>query len=294
MHRLILLICTLFLMSSTFSQDYSSRVFPMAESSLLWKVTGDSIHDNTYIFGTIHLIPQSKYYFPDTLLSINKNVDVVMLEVDLSVNMGGLMDKLILEEGSFFDFFSKEQTDSIILWAEKNLEMTESQMRMTFGKMKPFVVSTMASAMGTDEPVESYDMNISENAKKADIEILGLESFEEQISMFDNYSNEEQAEMLMASIRDDEKTIEMQNEMIDLYLGQNIDSLFIFATTDGAHSLDQTIFLDDRNKKWVPQIEDQIKKKNVLIAVGAGHLGGENGLIRLLEKKGYTLTPIKL
>ena len=34
--------------------------------------------------------------------------------------------------------------------------------------------------------------------------------------------------------------------------------------------------------------------KKCFIAVGAGHLGGENGIIRLLQKEGFYLTPIYL
>jgi len=37
-----------------------------------------------------------------------------------------------------------------------------------------------------------------------------------------------------------------------------------------------------------------IANKRCFIAVGAGHLGGPNGVIRLLEKEGYTLTPVEL
>jgi len=41
-------------------------------------------------------------------------------------------------------------------------------------------------------------------------------------------------------------------------------------------------------------IEELIREKRTFIAVGAGHLGGPNGVIRLLQQKGYTHTPIKL
>jgi uncharacterized protein YbaP (TraB family) len=38
---------------------------------------------------------------------------------------------------------------------------------------------------------------------------------------------------------------------------------------------------------------DIMGPRNVLFAVGAGHLSGEQGVINLLKKKGYTLTPLK-
>jgi hypothetical protein len=57
---------------------------------------------------------------------------------------------------------------------------------------------------------------------------------------------------------------------------------------------EEKIFIDDRNKKWIPQIRESLASKRTFIAVGAGHLGGPNGLIRLLEKEGYTLSPVEL
>ena len=46
--------------------------------------------------------------------------------------------------------------------------------------------------------------------------------------------------------------------------------------------------LDDRNKRWVPQIEAMLKEKHVFfITVGAGHLTGAKGVPALLRADGY-------
>ena len=52
--------------------------------------------------------------------------------------------------------------------------------------------------------------------------------------------------------------------------------------------------LDDRNVAWIPKLESSIKTTPSFIAVGAGHLGGKNGVIQLLRAKGYKITPIRL
>ncbi len=288
------IIIFLVLLHTATAQSSGVREFPMEENALLWRISGNNVHGDAFLFGTIHLIPAMDYFFPDTLKYINTHVDAIMLEIDLTADLSGMFESLLLEEGSLFDFFSEVQTDSLLTWAEDKLGFNESQFRISMGKMKPFVISTMAAASGTTEPTESYDMNISSNAKKAEIPVIGLETFQDQINMFDGFSREEQTAMVMSAIRDDSITRSMNNEMVELYLGQNVDSLFLFATGDSQHELDQAIFLDDRNKRWIPQIADCIAEKNTLIAVGAGHLGGPNGVIRLLEREGYTLTPIKL
>lgn len=53
-------------------------------------------------------------------------------------------------------------------------------------------------------------------------------------------------------------------------------------------------WIDERNINWIPIIEKNIAVTPSFIAVGGGHLGGKNGVIRLLRKRVYTLTPIKL
>jgi uncharacterized protein YbaP (TraB family) len=50
--------------------------------------------------------------------------------------------------------------------------------------------------------------------------------------------------------------------------------------------------LTDRNKKWIPKIETVARETPTFFGVGAGHLGGENGVIMLLKKAGFTVEPV--
>ncbi|MBK9455713.1 MAG: TraB/GumN family protein [Bacteroidetes bacterium] len=51
--------------------------------------------------------------------------------------------------------------------------------------------------------------------------------------------------------------------------------------------------LDNRNINWIPVIEEQIKLQSTFIAVGAGHLVGEKGILQLLHNQGYVISPIQ-
>ena len=55
----------------------------------------------------------------------------------------------------------------------------------------------------------------------------------------------------------------------------------------------EDILLTNRNKNWVKKIKPIMDSKNLFIAVGAGHLGGEQGLIDLLRKEGYEVEGVK-
>ena len=50
--------------------------------------------------------------------------------------------------------------------------------------------------------------------------------------------------------------------------------------------------LINRNKNWIPEISKYAKEKPTFFGVGAGHLPGENGVINLLRKAGYTVKAV--
>ena len=54
----------------------------------------------------------------------------------------------------------------------------------------------------------------------------------------------------------------------------------------------EDILLTKRNINWVDQLKSIMQKESVFVAVGAGHLVGEKGLLNLLRKEGYTVEPL--
>lgn len=277
------------------SQKNEVSEFPLTKSSLLWKIEGPGVQKGSYLFGTMHLIEKEYFIFPDKLEKLVKKSERLVMELPGLPNQFEAMKLIKLKEGTFFDFFTKEQTDTILSWAKAELGMDEEKFRASMSQMKPFVVVQMATQMQFIGKTESYEMTLEKIARENNIEIKGLETVEQQMSFFDSLSNEQQAEMVMEGIRDSEKTMRLTKEMEQVYTRQNVDSLYLMIQDEGGTiSSEQTEFLDNRNKNWVPQIIEMIGDKKTFIAVGAGHLGGPNGVIRLLEREGYILTPVEL
>lgn len=50
--------------------------------------------------------------------------------------------------------------------------------------------------------------------------------------------------------------------------------------------------LDNRNIKWVAKMPEIMKEKSTVFAVGSAHLGGEYGVLKLLEKEGYQVKAV--
>lgn len=291
----------LFILSSpVFGQEV--RDYPMEDRALLWKIEGNGVKTKSYLFGTVHLIEKEHFHFPKKLQKIVAKSDVLAMEIAGLPDPAEALKLSMLEEGSFFDFFTEAQTDSILVWVEEHTSMTGKSFKMVVGKLKPFVVSQMLVELDEKNPnrgmenKESYEVELETIAEEKGLEIAGFETVTEQMGFFDSFTDEQQADMVMSTIRDENgSTSEEMDKMMALFDDQNIDGLYqMIGEEEGIPKEMNDLILTDRNKRWIPKIESMISEKSTFIAVGAGHLGGPEGVIRLLEAKGYTLTPVKL
>ena len=287
------------LLFTLFTSFFFTTHFGIAQetvtSSLLWEVTGKRAKSTSYIFGTMHLIPKDDFIFPETLKEKVKSTDILVMEIGGLSEQMKAMQFMMLDSGSMFDYFSKEQLDSIFTYTKKNLGFEEEQMKLAFGKMKPFVLLQLFTKDAFGENPESYEMTLEKIAKTNEVEVLGLETIEEQIGFIDNLSQDIQVEMIMDALRSHDKGMKEMRELTDIYLSQDIEKIHSYTVSSDVSSQEfEEDLLNNRNKNWIAPIKKIIKKNKAFIAVGAAHLGGPNGIIELLKAEGYTLTPIKL
>lgn len=288
----------LILFLSSFSYLFGQvdvRPFPTSENSVFWEVSGNGLKSPSVIYGTMHLMTKDNFVLSKKVVKSLKKSEILLMELDATEASSSMLDLITLKDGSFFDFFSTEEIDSILEWGTVNLHVDSATFRFVFDKLKPFVLLQQAIATAYPDETESYELHFEEVAKKNSIKILGLETMEEQISLFDKIEDSILAELVMDAIRSTEKSKAELIELEEVYLKGNIDELYAFGIeTDASVTAENKLFIIDRNVKWIPLIIEQIKLSKTFIAVGAGHLGGQSGVIRLLEAEGYTLTPIKL
>jgi uncharacterized protein len=283
---LLLSFLTSFVVSLLFSQQ--------PETSLLWEIKGKKVKSPSYIFGTMHLIPKDKFYFPEELQEKVRNSEFLIMEIGGISEQMKAANQMFLSEGSVFDFFSKPQQDSLFAYMSDELGLSESDARARYGRLKPLALMQVMMQNNFGESPESYELRLEMIAKKNGLQISGLETVEEQMAIFDKIPNSEQAEMIMATVRGQSGESETQR-LIELYLAQDIDALAKTISEGEGSGLSnfEEDFLTARNKRWIPLIQKAIRKNSCFIAVGAGHLGGQEGVIQLLRDAGYTVEPIK-
>ena len=148
--------------------------------------------------------------------------------------------------------------------------------------------------MMTSGEMLSYEMEIMTLAKKKNKKIDGLETAEFQMSMFDSIPYEAQAQMLVESIRSSASGDDELDKMIKLYKDQDINGMIsMMQTEEQGIGHYEDLLLVSRNKNWIPVMANMMSRQKTFFAVGAGHLGGETGVVALLRQAGYTLSPVR-
>ncbi len=125
-------------------------------------------------------------------------------------------------------------------------------------------------------------------------EIVALETLEYQISLFDALSAEEQEELLLETLLELDTLETSFNNLITAWSNGDLEEFAALFLANFAPYPDlEEKLLTQRNHNWLPTIESLLQqKKDYLVIVGAGHLVGEEGLIQLLENRGYLIEQV--
>lgn len=264
------------------------------DSSLLWKVERDDLEHPTYVFGTMHLISKEYFHFPSKLEKLVKNSEQLIMELAGLPNAHEANELMKLPDSlRMYDFFDENQMRQIYDFAEKEMGMSNAMFDMTLGRLKPFVLLQMITQKQFDGETESYELTLMNLAKKHKIKTIGLETIREQIGFFDAIPVPSMVDIIMSYFENSDSLKQQTKLMQQVYRSANLDSLGRFMMESSPELMEfEDLLLTNRNIRWVPKIMELIYKKPSYIAVGAAHLAGENGLIALLRKEGFKLTPV--
>ena len=220
--------------------------------------------------------------------------EINMEEMNNFSMLFSLMTKVIMDNGTTLKDLLSDEDYTLVNTHFKDLGLPMFMLE----KVKPMFLSIMASGdMGgglqTGE-IKSYEMEFMNMAKSSGKEMDGLETVEFQMSVFDSIPYKDQANMLVDAIKSGEDGGEDDfAKMIEMYKAQDILAMqtMFEEDTEGVGKFED-IFLKDRNTNWIPIMEKMAKAQPTFFAVGAGHLGGVNGVVALMRKAGYEMTPI--
>ena len=262
------------------------------ENSLLWEISGNGLSKPSYVFGTIHSICEEDYFMPKKAIQKLKNSDALYLEINLD-DKGILLETMrgmkLPDSVSLKDLFTEKDYDRLKVFFKDTLNMPF----VFFKNQKPYVLMSIISLAVFDCNTIAYENKLLELARELDMEIGGLETVEFQLGLFDNIPLKEQADMVLESMDEFDEYKVILTKMVSAYIQQDIEKLYEIIVEDMGDMPDfEKDMLEMRNKKWVSEFNKLSKDKSIFYAVGSGHLAGETGFLKLLQKEGYTVKPL--
>ena len=254
------------------------------ENSLIWKIEGNGLHYPSYLMGTLHAIPIGNIdtsqklkdlIFSCTRLFTEKSDSLITANAFLS---GDDHVKNHLKKRHY-----KQLKKAIEFYSPNSVE-TDRIYKMN----SPFYTNIL---LGYKAQVyfTSYEEYLILLANSKNIATDGLESFEEIAFLEKAYSPKGGFTYLSDFIENIDMHFEIYKRSLKEYQTRNINNFYFNQFKFNAQMT--TDFLDKRNLNWLPKIKLAIKKESCFFAIGAAHLAGKNGLVNLLRKEGYVVTP---
>jgi len=261
-----------------------------APKSLLWEISHEKLEQPSYLYGTVHMIGESKFILKENAEAALAASDQLVLELnpqnpDVQQAAMGFMP---LKDGQTLQSLLGEKFEDVAKVFADSFNFDLNQMN----RIKPFFVMMSVVPKIAGEPVKSYEMVFLEMANKRNMDVLELETAAEQFEALEKLTQEKYAEMLIDFTTDLNDQRKQFSDLIQLYLTEDLEGLRKASIQEEDMAEFNEAILVNRNRNWVPIIEDLIAKESSFIAVGAGHLPGKTGVVKLLQQAGYTVKPL--
>ncbi len=283
-YHIILLLATI-----TFV-GYSQKKY----NSLSWKISGNGLEKDSYLYGTFHTADKRVFEFKDGVEKAFNNADTYAMELNMdSVDKVAMMKAMVMDSNKTLKTLLTENDYRMV-----NQFFIDSigMSLFIFNKMQPFMTTQMVVMKDLKSEKESaLDLYWFNKAKEQGKQLVGLEKMVEQINTFKSISVEKQAEQLVQSVKDYGKVEAMNmDEMVEIYQSGDLDRLMLEMERYSKESKMETEdfnekFLYRRNINMADRVVQYLNKGSVFMAIGAAHLPGEKGVIELLRAKGYTI-----
>ena len=273
--------------------------------SLLWEISGKDLKKPSYLYGTIHIIPKADYFITEATqkafdASQKVTFEINMKEMNNPMALMGIMGKAMMPNGKKLKDLIKEEDYQLV---QRKFDTLGLPLKM-LERMKPMFLSVMMGTDGEKMSMEdnaankstSYEMEFMKMGEKQKKDFDGLETVEFQMGIFDSIPYEAQAEMLVKTIKSGGSGDTDLKKMVTMYKNQDIDAMSKMLGSGEESDLAgyEKMLVINRNRNWIPLMAKSMRDKTTFFAVGAGHLGGNLGVVNLLRKEGYKVKALNV
>ncbi len=263
----------------------------------LWVVKDE---DTTiYLFGTVHVLKPGLSWFDEAVKTAFDKSDQLMLEIVLPEDPAEvaktMMPLAIDQSGKTLSSRLDAEQLKAYQAALTSLGIAPAQFDM-FEPWFPAITLSMLplTKLGYD-PEQGAEKQLTSSAKKAGKPIAGLETLNEQLGFFDGLPETQQVAFLNAVVKDLDTLGPQLDKMVLLWAKGDPDGLATAMNESmlATPELTKTL-LWDRNARWADQLKTRMDQPGtVFVAVGAGHLAGQNSVQDYLKQRGLTAKRIE-
>ncbi len=303
-HR-ILIIIALFVANWTalHAQPAEGNLAP-TEKSLLWEISGNGLESPSYLYGTIHMIDRKDFFLTESTKKSLSKANNVVFEINMEdmsnpMAMLPMLMKIMMNgDTTLSDLLTDEEYELVAdHFANSSLPlpmaMLERVKPMFLSMLDPEQMMSMEPATDSTGMV-SYELELMQLAQEQNKGMGGLETAEFQMSLFDSIPYKVQAQMLMESIKGgSDQEAQQLDLMVEMYKNQDIQAMQDIMKDDtGGIGKYEELLLLSRNRNWIPVMQKMMAESPTFFAVGAGHLGGQEGVIALLRAAGFKVEAV--
>ncbi len=266
-----------------------------AGKNFAWRISKGK--QRGYLMGSIHFGKASMYPLSVTLLNAFKGSDALVVEANVVDADPGMLAQTMMSNGVYSDGTTLKTVLDADTWGKLNVTSTSLGIPVSMVEgMRPWFASMTLTALalkgiGLNESL-GIDRHFLDLAKKQRKPIRELESVKQQLALLSGLSQKAQVGMLQQTLKDVGNAKVYFDTMLQSWQRgdpQALDKLFVddmkkSPVGDELHRL----MLTDRNIAMTKGVDAMLRGGcNCFVVVGAAHLGGEKGIIKLLQAKGY-------
>ncbi len=290
-----------------------SAFFVESEAQLLYRISGNNLKEPSFLLGTYHLAPSS---FTDSIPGFKASFDQArqvcgeileeeMLKPDTVAKMQAAM--MLPDDMTIQKMLSGEEMSALNAFTLDlmGVDFSNPLVGAQLGKMTPAALTTQFTLLLylKNTPgfnvTDGIDYYVQARGAESGKKVLGLETVTDQIkALFTSQSLERQKELMMCMVNNKDYYVNLADELTMAYFTQQlgkIEEVMDMKLNDQCDNTDEEtdVLISNRNANWARKMPAIMGEASTFFAVGAGHLGGEKGLIRLLQQEGYMVEPVK-
>jgi len=276
-------------------------------NAVLWKVEKPGIAPS-HLMGTMHVSDERITRLSPAMKAAIAGSKVVMLEI------GETSDKATIaaigRSAGLMLFRDGRRLDKMLGADEfQKVKATLSRAGLpgeAAALVRPWIVSTLLAVSECERKNAEaghavLDSRIAQEAKARKVKVAALETVDSQLAAMAAIPDEEQVEMLRAALKFADRSADMLETLAQMYLKRQMGAAMPFNLALAAKAgVEPTAFsgfqqqlLDKRNLGMFDKSRREVDKGSAFIAVGALHLSGPTGLVKLYRDAGYTVTAVE-